>query len=257
MCLIFFAINHHPEYKLIIAANRDEFYNRKTSPADFWKDHEQILGGRDLEAMGTWMAMTRTGKISLVTNYRDAANINPKAPSRGQLVSDYLIRSDRPEQYLKSVEPMAKQFNGFNLLVGNPDQLWYFSNYQNTILKIKDGFYGLSNHLLETPWPKVTRGKKKLEPLLKQDGIDAESLLDALYDSQSAPDEQLPETGVGLDLERALSSMFIKTPNYGTRCSTVVLVDRQNRVSFTERTYDVKTFDHSTQVFQFAIGKGS
>lgn len=253
MCLILFALNHHPQYALIVAANRDEFYERKTSPAEFWNDHPDILGGRDRQAMGTWMAITRSGKISLITNFRDPKKLDPKAPSRGRLVSGYLELAVHPEQYLKSLEPHANQYNGFNLLVGNHQELWYFSNYQDRIQKIENGFYGLSNHLLETPWPKVIRGKEKLAAILKQDSIDPETLLDALYDNQSAPDAQLPDTGIGLDRERALSSMFIKTPNYGTRCTTVVLIDRQQRVSFSERTYDLKTFDYSTKVFQFNI----
>src|SRR5688572_20142048 len=161
MCLIFFAVNQHPNYKLIVAANRDEFYARKTAPAHFWKDHPQILGGRDLEASGTWMAMNKKGKISLVTNYRDPANINPTAPSRGQLVADYLIHDDTPEAYMNKVSTVARQYNGFNLLIGYPDALWYLSNYGNGIQKLESGIYGLSNHLLDTPWPKMSRGKKK------------------------------------------------------------------------------------------------
>jgi uncharacterized protein with NRDE domain len=133
MCLIFFSLNNHPKYKLIVAANRDEFYNRRTTPMAFWSDAPQIVGGRDLEASGTWMAMNRNGKISLVTNYRDPAHINPKAPSRGQLVSDYLLNGDSPDQYLSKILPHVKQYNGFNLLVGNTDKLWYLSNYGNGI----------------------------------------------------------------------------------------------------------------------------
>ena len=165
MCLILFSLHHHPRYKLIVAANRDEFYNRRTSPADYWKDYREILGGRDMEAMGTWMGMTQSGKISLITNYRDPQNINPRAPSRGQLVSEYLVQSGRPEEFLKWIEPHAKDYNGFNLIVGNQDELWYFSNYQHKIQKIGNGFFGLSNHFLETPWPKVVRGKEKLAPI--------------------------------------------------------------------------------------------
>ncbi len=253
MCLIFFSLNHHPNYKLIVAANRDEFYDRKTAPAAYWNDYPEILGGRDLEGQGTWMAVTRSGKIALITNYRDPKNIDPQAPSRGRLVSDYLIQNTHPESFLKSVEPNAKKYNGFNLIAGNQDELWYFSNYQNSIQKIENGFYGLSNHLLETPWPKVILIKEKLKPILRQKSIDPEVLLDALYDGVPAPDYQLPETGIGLERERALSSIFIKTPDYGTRCSTVALVDQQDRVLFSERTYDLKTFAYTTKEFQFTI----
>src|SRR5688572_24933406 len=129
MCLIFLALKSHPSYKLIVAANRDEFYNRKTAAADYWEDYPQVLGGRDLEAGGTWLGMSRTGKISMITNFRDFKNIKSNAPSRGHLVSDYLINNDSTENFLRDVEPRAKNYNGFNLICGTADALWYFSNY--------------------------------------------------------------------------------------------------------------------------------
>ncbi|WP_333820727.1 NRDE family protein [Ohtaekwangia sp.] len=251
MCLIFFSLRQHPAYKLIVAANRDEFYNRKTAAASYWEDHPEILGGRDLEACGTWMAMTRSGKISMLTNYRDPQNINPHAPSRGQLITDYLLSSETPDIYLHRIEETGKQYNGFNLLAGTIDELWYYSNYKEGIDKIQPGFYGLSNHLLETPWPKVVRGKEKFKPVLSRNIIDPEEIFTLLYDDSIAADNQLPNTGLTLERERALSSMFIKTDNYGSRCSTVVLVDYNNHVSFSERVYDLKTFQFTTQTFQF------
>jgi uncharacterized protein with NRDE domain len=253
MCLIFFAINHHPDYKLIIAANRDEFYQRNTAPAHFWNDNPNILGGRDLEAAGTWMAMNKNGKISLVTNYRDPANINPKAPSRGQLVSKYLANGDAPKDYLEQLTPHASLYNGYNLLVGYPDELWYHSNYSNEIQRLSSGVYGLSNHLLDTPWPKVTRGKEKFNEAISGDSIGPENLFQLLYDEQRASDQQLPDTGIGLERERALSSMFIKTSGYGTRCSTVITISQNNEVTFAERVYDLDTFAHQTNRFDFVI----
>jgi uncharacterized protein with NRDE domain len=253
MCLIFLSLNNHPTYKLVIAANRDEFHHRKTAAADFWSDYPDILGGRDLEAQGTWMAMTRSGKISLLTNYRDPANINPQAPSRGRLVSDYLQKEMYPEHYLNEVAKNGPAYNGFNLLAGAVDDLWYFSNYQGTVKKLSPGLHGLSNHLLNTPWPKVERGKRKLQPILQKLVVRPDELFEFLYDDQQAPDDQLPETGIGLVRERALSSMFIKTPNYGSRCSTVILVDKQNNALFSERVYNLTTFEHATRTFQFSI----
>ena len=253
MCLIFISLNNHPTYKLIVAANRDEFYNRQTAPATYWADHPYILGGRDLEAMGTWMAMTKSGKIAMVTNYRDPKNIRPKAPSRGKLVSDYLIQPVSPQQYLKELEPRAKEYNGFNLVVGNPGELFYYSNYGQGAVEIENGFHGLSNHLLDTPWPKVTRVKKKFEFLLHSAKLQPEILLEALYDEQRAPAGELPDTGVGREWEEALSSLFIKTSNYGTRCSTVVLVDSQNEVTYSERVYNTVDFSSRTNTFQFKI----
>jgi len=253
MCLIFFALNQHPRYKLIVAANRDEFYARKTAPAHFWEDHPQILGGRDLEASGTWMAMNKNGRISLVTNYRDPANINPKAPSRGQLVSDFLVNVDTPQEYLSKVFERAAQYNGFNLLTGYPDELWYLSNYREGIQKLERGVYGLSNHLLDSPWPKVHRGKEKFSNAITNSIIETDALFELLYDEERALDDLLPETGIGLERERALSSMFIKTKGYGTRCSTVILVSHDNQVVFSERVYELDTFAHKTNKFQFTI----
>lgn len=253
MCLIFLSINNHPEYKLIIAANRDEFYARKTAPALFWKDHPEILGGRDLEASGTWMAMSKKGKISLVTNYRDPANINPKAPSRGQLVSDYLVNGDRPDTYLQKVANVGQRYNGFNLLAGTTNELWYYSNYGKGIQRLVPGIYGLSNHLLDTAWPKVVKGKENFARELKRNEITVDALMSMLYDEEQALDSLLPDTRIGLERERALSSMFIKTQGYGTRCSTVVLVTQDNEVTYAERVYDLNTFQYSTQKYEFSI----
>lgn len=253
MCLIFFSINDHPNYKLVFAGNRDEFYNRKTAAAGFWTDHEQVIGGRDFEAGGTWLAMTRGGKIGMVTNYRDPLNINPDAPSRGHLVSDFLIQNESPERYIRKVSANGKKYNGFNLIVGDTKALWYCSNYKANVEKLTSGFYGLSNHLLETPWPKVLRGKERIKPILSNELVDPEMLFEVLYDDQLAIDTQLPQTGLPLERERALSSMFIKTEGYGSRCSTVILIDKNDKVLFTERVYDFKTFQYTTQTFTFRV----
>lgn len=248
MCLIFVAINYHPVYKLIVAANRDEFYTRKTAPANYWPDHPNVLGGRDLQAGGTWMGMGKNGKISMLTNYRDPANIGKDAPSRGFLVSDYLTSDIDASSYLENIRP--ERYNGFNLIMGDVDNLWYLSNYKNGITKLDNGLYGLSNALLDTPWPKVVRGKMKLAPILGKSDLKTEDLMEFLYDTELAT-ENLPSTGVSADLERALSSMFIKTPNYGSRCSTVVLVDKNNLIRFSERVYDLTTFNYTLSEYEF------
>src|SRR5882762_8132054 len=197
MCLIFLSLNQHPNYKLIVAANRDEFYARQTSPAKWWKEHQQVVGGRDLEAMksdgtcGTWIAINKNGRIAMVTNYRDLKNLKSVAPSRGHLVTDFLLSDSHPEKYLKSIEPRASLYNGFNLIVGSAEELFYLSNYKEGIVKIENGFHGLSNHLLDTPWPKVRRGKEKMKILFEEKKIKPEEILSALYDEQQAPDEQL------------------------------------------------------------------
>ena len=253
MCLIFLALNHHPRYKLVVAANRDEFYQRKTAPASYWQDHPHILAGRDLEASGTWLGVTRHGKISLLTNFRDPKNIRPDAPTRGKLVSDFLQNGQHAEEYLTLLEPGAHRYNGFNLMAGTADELWYFSNYGTGKQKLAHGFFGLSNHLLDTPWPKVVRGKDKIGQLLTQVTLEPAELFHAMYDEGRAADGELPDTGIGLERERALSSMFIKTSNYGSRCSTVVLVDHDNEVTFAERVYDLRTFAYTDRVFRFKV----
>lgn len=250
MCLIFTAINYHPVYKLIVAANRDEFYSRETAAANYWPDFPDVLGGRDLQAGGTWMGITKTGKIAMLTNYRDPKNIRPDAPSRGFLVSDYLENNTGPEEYLKSIKPA--DYNGFNLILGNADQLYYLSNYKSGITTLSNGLYGLSNALLDVPWPKVVKGKKKLAPILGKSDLTTAELMEFLYDTEVAT-ENLPNTGVSADLEKALSSMFIKTPGYGSRCSTVVLVDRNNHVRFSERVYDLTTFNYTLSEYEFDI----
>jgi len=253
MCLIFLSLHHHPTYKLIIAGNRDEFYQRKTASADYWSDHPEILGGRDLEAGGTWLAISKAGRISMITNYRDLKNIKQNAPSRGSLVSDFLLRTDSPEHYLKEIHHDKNKYNGFNLITGTADELWYLSNYKEGVHQISNGIHGLSNALLDTPWPKVESGKRKFESILKETTVLPDTLFDMLFDDRMAADDQLPDTGVGLERERMLSSMFIKSPGYGSRCSTVVLVDYTNHVLFAERTYDLNTYAYTTKSYELDL----
>lgn len=255
MCLIFIALKSHSKYKLIVAANRDEFYNRKTQSASFWSDHPQILGGRDLQAMGTWLGMTRGGRIAMVTNFRDLKNIRESAPSRGKLVTDFLTGKASGEDYLKKVESKAHLYNGFSLIAGTVDALYYLSNYRDGVILLNSGLFGLSNHLLETPWPKVEKGKQEIQRLLKDSVIQVNDLFSVLSDETVMPDEKLPDTGVGLAWERALSAAFIKSDGYGTRSSTVILVDYNNQVSFHERVYDPVTATFSFNHYQYAIGQ--
>lgn len=259
MCLILFSLNQHPKYKFILAANRDEFYARQTAPAGYWSDHPHLLGGRDLEAIredgtcGTWMAMTAHGKIAMITNYRDFENLKTKAPSRGHLVSDYLIQNLDSESYLKKVESFKNDYNGFNLIVGDFNNLFYLSNYREGVERLTPGFYGLSNHLLQTPWPKVVLAKSQLEPLFRKSEIDPEELLTVMQNESQASDSELPNTGIGIDRERALSAMFIKTEGYGTRCSTIVLVKTSGETVFMERTFNFYDFSFETKRFEFSL----
>jgi len=151
MCLILFSFNLHPEYQYIVAGNRDEFYERPTQPLGFWKDEPLILAGRDLVGGGTWMGVTKTLKFAAITNYRDPAAIKKNAPSRGNLVRNFLAGKESPETYLEHVRKTGHKYNGFNLLIGKKNQLWFYSNRGERVQKISSGFYGLSNHFLDTP----------------------------------------------------------------------------------------------------------
>lgn len=237
MCLILFAYKAHPNYRLVVAANRDEFYARPTAPLGFWEDYTEVLAGRDLAQKGTWMGVTAGGRFSAITNFRDPQSIKAQAPSRGQLVSDYLIGKMNPKSYLEQLAATANRYNGFNLLVGDADQLCYYSNYGKGIRCLAPGIYGLSNHLLDTNWPKVARGKKQLTKIIHEnDDPSDETLFLMLQDQTAAADEHLPNTGVDLAWERMLSPIFITSPEYGTRSSSVLKIDLEGRIKFSERT---------------------
>ncbi|MEM9392016.1 MAG: NRDE family protein [Bacteroidota bacterium] len=253
MCLILFSHGNHPRYKLVIAANRDEFYGRPTQPAHFWETESHLLAGKDREAGGTWMGISKKGKLSMLTNFRDAINIKSNAPSRGHLVSDFLLNGYDAHSYLKNLEPSGATYNGFNLICGSIDKLHYFGNYQNGVHEISAGVHGLSNALLNTPWPKVKKGKANLQLALEEETIDPESLFNMLYDNVYANESDLPDTGVGLEKERMLSPLFIKSPHYGSRSSTIILIDKSNRVQFLERTYSIPDFTSSTVSFEFRV----
>lgn len=253
MCLILISKDVHPEYKLIVAANRDEFYNRRTKKAHFWSDNQEILAGMDLEAGGTWLGVNKFGKIAMLTNYRDISNIKNNAPSRGALVADYLKNDKSAREYLNSINGKAKIFNGFNLIAGNIDSLYYLSNYSDSLIKLGRGNHGLSNHLLNTPWYKVEKGKEKLDKLVSGKDINKEDLFSLLYDDIKAPVDSLPKTGLPRDKEHDISSMFIKTTDYGSRCSTLVMVDRQNNLHFVERTYNTSSFSYFDTSYSFVV----
>jgi uncharacterized protein with NRDE domain len=255
MCLILFAWKVHENFPLILTANRDEFYVRPTAPAAFWEDTAGLLAGRDLQKGGTWLGITREGRLAALTNYRDPATLKDGAPSRGKLVSDFLRGQRTPEAYFHRLSPRAARYNGFSLLVGNPDELNYFSN-RGAQIRMLPGIHGMSNHLLDTPWPKVERGKQALGELLgREKAPSPEALLDLLADRSRPPDDRLPVTGVGLEWERVLSPVFIESPVYGTRSSTVLIIDRKGRVTFVERVFNSNADPWMTSRFDFRIIK--
>ena len=229
MCLILLSLAVHPDYPLILAANRDEYYRRPSAPVHYWEDVPDLLAGRDLQAGGTWLGLRRDGRWAALTNFREPAAPPAAGASRGHLVLDFLNGRAPVEDF--SVD---RDYTGFNLLVGQGARVYYHSN-RGPGGRVEPGVHGLSNALLDTPWPKVVRGRQKLAGLASDDLV--EGLLELLRDDTVAPDEQLPGTGVGLDRERLLSPMFIGGADYGTRCSTVLLLHRSGSWTFVERSY--------------------
>lgn len=256
MCIVSFHFAQHPKYKLIVAANRDEFYRRPTKGAHFWEDEPYILAGRDLEAKGTWLGITKEGRFAALTNFRDPKYFDrTDKRSRGEIVTNFLKSKDTPLAYLEKLHAKSNQYNGFNILLGTPDELYYYGNEEKKIKKIKAGTHSLSNALLNTPWPKVIRAKRLLkEYVTKTETVDPNILFQQLHDQTKAPDHALPNTGIGLTLERDLSPIFIRTDDYGTRCSTVILVTKDNKVEFFERTFNDGEFKEE-RAFQFNISE--
>lgn len=258
MCLILFSFKQHPRYPLILAANRDEFYNRASAPAAFWNEAPGLLAGRDLVAGGSWLGVTTSGRIAAITNYREPGLYRFDAPSRGALVTGFLLGRETPEAYAAKLSQQARQYNGFNLILGERGRLYYFSNRSDGLETLAPGLYGLSNHLLNTPWPKVERGKEALSGLLSP-GRDPslDDLFKVLSDREFPPDESLPNTGVGLEWERVLSPRFITSPVYGTRSSTILLLDREGRVTFEERVFNSSPDPVGGSKYEFNLPSGA
>ncbi len=242
MCLIAFAWKAHPEYSLVVAANRDEWHDRPAAPAAWWSDHPDVLAGRDLKAGGTWLGITRNGRFAALTNFRDPSDRKTDAPTRGKLVSDFLIGDMSAREYLLALRERAGGFQGFNLLVGDGNSLHYFSSRIGEILAVPPGVHALSNHTLNEPWPKVEKAKSALGAALQGEmAWEARqmAIFAMLSDTTPAPDAALPDTGVGLEWERMLSPAMIVGEKYGTRCSTVVYVARNDEVKFQEWSIDL------------------
>lgn len=239
MCTILFSYKQQDRPALLLLANRDEFYERPTRAADRWEDHPGILAGRDLVGGGTWLGVNDSGKLAAVTNYRDPDQARGSR-SRGALVADFLKSEQGPQEYLESVKREQDFYTGFNLIAGQfgdgGSRLLYFSNRGGGILKLGPGSYGLSNHLLDTPWPKVVRGKERLDALMSRDAED-DTFFELLSDRTPAKDGDLPDTGIGYKKEKLLSSIFIETPIYGTRSSTLVRWTEEKGFELKERVW--------------------
>jgi uncharacterized protein with NRDE domain len=244
MCLVLLANDVHPRYRLVLAANRDEFFRRRTAPANRWADAPDVLAGRDLEGGGTWLGVTIAGRWAAVTNFRESAPPLPDAPSRGHLVAEYLRGREAPSEYADRLTSTAASYNGFNLLLGDAEDVCWISNRTAegagiSRRRLGAGLYGISNHLLDTPWRKVTRGKERLKEIAAAEtDPSADSLLEMLLDTTFAAEHELPRTGVSRDLEIALSAAFISTPDYGTRSSSALLIGRDGGIHLAERSFD-------------------
>jgi len=235
LCLIVLAWRARADLALVVAANRDEWRDRPAEPAHWWPDIPSLLAGRDVRAGGTWMGVTREGRFAAVTNFRDPTERRSGARSRGELVSAFLSGRAQPEAFLTQVLERAPEYNAFNLLAGDREGLWYLASREARVRPVPPGVHGLSNHVLDEPWPKVVRARRAMEASLGEPDP-VPRLFEVLSDAGEAPDNELPETGVGVDWERRLSAALITGKDYGTRASTVLSISAAGEVSFEERS---------------------
>jgi uncharacterized protein with NRDE domain len=241
MCLLVLAWNTHPRYRLVIAANRDEYHERPTAALGRWSAPDDILGGRDLRAGGTWLGIDRRRRFGIVTNFRDLVRTRPEAPSRGGLIPRYLRGAAGPGEYFAALADEASAFGGFNLLLADSDSLWYGSNRTRPFARaLSPGIHGLSNELLDSPWPKLRRVRRGFEEWLRGAGsVEDGALFTLLADRAPASDEEgLPGTGLSPEWERALSAPFVLNETYGTRCSTIVAIEPTGACYVAERRFD-------------------
>lgn len=252
MCLILFSIDRHPASRLVLLANRDEYFNRPARQLHFWPDAPDILAGRDETAGGTWLGLSRRGRFAALTNYRDPSHFRKNAPSRGQLVADFLKDGTSVAEFIADLAGIADTYNGFNLLLSDDlCTFYYYSNICKETTLLGPGTYGLSNGLLNSPWPKVEYGIERLGSMLKRGTLGHGAFFRLLANRREWPDRKLPETGIGRKLEKKLSPIFIRFEEYGTRCSTVLTISCSGRVLIQERSFNLHGPDSSDMLFSF------
>jgi uncharacterized protein with NRDE domain len=240
MCLIALAYKQHPNYPFLLSANRDEFYKRPARAAHYWEEHPQLLAGRDIEAGGTWLGMTTSGKFAAITNYREEGSAGKTYPlSRGELSLNFLTGNQSAEAFLEGIRANDKSYAGFNLLLMDGTGLFCYSNRDSSIMALEPGLYGLSNHQIDTPWPKVKRAKYCFEETLKHNEISHDQLFLTICDSSPVEEDELPEINFDMDIDWAkqVSAQFIKSEDYGTRASTTILINKEGQVQFRERNF--------------------
>ncbi len=252
MCLLVFAWQRHPIYRFVFAGNRDEYHARPAAAAGWWENTPTVLGGRDRQAGGTWLAINRQGRFAVVTNYHELTESPPGAPSRGELVSEALDRHDSAHAALCDIEPGKMAYAGFNLIVTDDQQAFYLSNRSEGLLALDAGIYGLGNQKLDTPWPKVEQSKQGFADIIEHRDFEVESLFGLLGDRQPAKHNSEPEPDSD-PLKALLSAPFVISPEYGTRCTTVVLVSHQGQVIFVERRFDADGKTNGESRFDFKI----
>ena len=250
MCLVVLAVGQSQEYPLILAGNRDEFHARPTQKAGWWSDKPDIFGGRDLQAGGTWLALHRNGRFATVTNFRDAEAASPRLRSRGHLVTEFLESDQPPLRYLDAIDGPA--YAGFNLIVGDVHDVAYLSNRDGGPRALPAGLYGLSNELLDGPWDKVRRSKEGLTKLLDRNAVNETTLLRLLDDRSKGPIEEVVSRGLGFARAHSITAPFIVMPEYGTRCSTVVLADSSGKWRMIERRFDAQGVSSGESRITFA-----
>jgi uncharacterized protein with NRDE domain len=253
MCVIYLAFRSHPRYRLVVAANRDEFHDRPTAPVARWEDESGVIAGRDLRSGGTWMGMHARGRFAALTNFREPLPQVPPAPTRGALVASYLAEGGAPERWLRELAPRAAVFAGFSIFASDLATLGHYSNRGGDVTPLGPGVYAVSNGLIGDPWPKVVRGREKFARSLEGKGDLVASLLELLADSSPATDGELPHTGVGIERERMLSPIFIRGVDYGTRSSSVLLVGEEGEGIFVERSFGPGGAEGETREERFEI----
>lgn len=252
MCLIVLGIDQHPDYPLILAANRDEFHARPTQEAHWWPDKPDVLGGRDLQAGGTWLAVSRSGRFATVTNFRDAKPPDASHRSRGHLVTKFLESELSPQDYVATIDENA--YAGFNLIVGVAGKTAYLSNREDGTRNLGPGIYGLSNALLDGPWHKVERTKSKLAEAIGADRVNEPALMRLMDDREKGPVDEVERGRLDFKTAHAVTAPFIVMPEYGTRCTTILLVDRNGDWRLTERRFDPAGTIAGESRFSFASG---
>lgn len=251
MCLIVFAWESHPEYRLVLAANRDEFHNRPARDLDWWPDQPELLAGRDLQAGGTWLAASRNGRFATVTNYREGQPKKAGLKSRGDLVTDFVSGDSSPESFVGSIDGL--KYAGFSLLVATDDELWYVSNRGDGPCRLEPGIYGLSNASLDTPWSKLTRSRDALAAMIESGDINETALMRILADRTPAPVADVEDGNLPFELARAVTAPFIVAPDYGTRCTTAVTWRSNGNLAMTERRFDSDGRQSGETTFRFAV----